>query len=402
MGLNSTVSSERKHIGFFGLRNAGKSKLVNSFTNQNLSLVSDVAGTTTDPVRKTMELLPLGPVVIIDTPGIDDQGELGKMRVAKTMEILRQTDIAILVVDSTKGLSSADSQLIDLFKKNNTPFIIAYNKCDLLNNSNTNSDNVNTGQSADSIYVSALNNTNINELKDKVSTLLKDDNNDKKLIGDLINPGDIIVLVVPIDSAAPKGRLILPQQQTIRDILDNGAISVVTREIELDKTLNSLKAKPKMVITDSQAFKEVAQITPEDVMLTSFSILFMRYKGNLNLAVKGVSALDQIKDEDTILICEGCTHHRQCEDIGTVKLPKLIRNYTKKRVNFEFTSGRDFPEDLSRYALVIHCGGCMLNEKEIHYRMKKCEENGIPVTNYGVAIAQMTGILNRSLQPFKM
>ncbi len=392
MSLNEQVSAERLHIGFFGMRNAGKSSLVNAVTGQALSVVSDVKGTTTDPVRKAMEILPLGPVVIIDTPGIDDEGELGKMRIEKAVSVLNKTDIAVLVTDATRDFLPQELELIESFKNRNISYITAFNKADLL-------DSIPAADKA-SIYVSALKSTNIYELKEMIATLAKNEKTDKRVIADLIDPGDVIVLVVPIDSAAPKGRLILPQQQTIRDILDEGATCMVTRETELEKTLTSLSQKPKLVVTDSQVFGYVNRVVPADIMLTSFSILFANYKGDLRQAVKGAAALDALKDGDTVLISEGCTHHRQCEDIGTVKMPAWIKKHTDKNVNFEFTSGGDFPSDMSQYALVIHCGGCMLNEKEMKYRMKHCAQNGVPVTNYGIAIAHMHGILKRSLEPF--
>lgn len=392
MGLNDTVSAERIHIGFFGLRNAGKSSIVNAVTGQELSLVSDVKGTTTDPVRKAMELLPLGPVVIIDTPGIDDVGELGEMRVKKARQILNLTDIAVLVTESSAELTKAENDLISLFNDKKIPYIIARNKADLLTNIPAATENT--------IYVSAKENLNIHELKELMAKLARQEENSKKLVSDLIEPNDIIVLVVPIDKAAPKGRLILPQQQTIRDILDAGAVSVVTRDNELSETLRALGKKPKMVITDSQAFAKVSEDTPEDILLTSFSILFARYKGDLISAVKGAAALDNLKDGDTVLISEGCTHHRQCGDIGTEKLPAMIKKHTGKNISFEFTSGTQFPEELEKYALVIHCGGCMLNEREMKYRIKQTLDNGIPITNYGTAIAHMNGILKRSIELF--
>jgi len=392
MGLNSTASAERIHIGFFGLRNAGKSSVVNAVTGQALSLVSDVKGTTTDPVKKAMELLPLGPVVIIDTPGIDDEGELGEMRVKRARQALNMTDIAVLVTEADDNLTPAESELVALFKEKKIPYIIAYNKSDLRD--------IVPEQSENKIYVSAKNGEKINELKEMIGALAKGEENNKRVVGDLIEPNDIIVLVVPIDKAAPKGRLILPQQQTIRDILDSGAVSVVTRDSELKDTLAALGKKPKMVITDSQAFARVSKDTPEDIMLTSFSILFARYKGDLISAVKGAAALDKLKDGDKVLISEGCTHHRQCGDIGTVKLPELIKKHTGKDIVFEFTSGTEFKEDLSGYALVIHCGGCMLTEREMKYRVKQTLDCGIPITNYGTAIAHMNGILKRSLMPF--
>lgn len=393
MSLNNTASADRIHIGFFGLRNAGKSSLVNAVTGQELAVVSDVKGTTTDPVKKAMELLPLGPVVIIDTPGIDDEGTLGEMRVKKARQVLNYADIAVLVSDSTKNeLHNSEYELIKLFEDKKIPYIIAYSKADLLEEI--------PGKSEKSIYVSAENGTNINELKDMLATLTKKSENGKKIVSDLLCEGDCVVLVVPIDESAPKGRLILPQQQTIRDIIEAGATSVVCRDTELVQTLSMLAKKPKLVITDSQAFGRVSKDTPEDILLTSFSILFARYKGNLENAVRGAAQLDKLKDGDTVLISEGCTHHRQCNDIGTVKMPSWISNYTGKKLNFEFTSGTEFPEDISKYALVVHCGGCMLNEREMQYRMRHSTDCGVPMTNYGTAIAQMHGILKRSLSPF--
>ncbi len=393
MSLNDTVSAERLHIGFFGLRNAGKSSVVNAVTGQELSLVSNVKGTTTDPVKKAMELLPLGPVVIVDTPGIDDDGELGLMRVKKTKQVLNYIDIAVLVVDATLGLQDFDREMLTLFDEKKIPFVVAYNKSDLFNENAVLDDNA--------ILVSAKNGANINELKEKIASVVKIQNDNKRVVGDLLKPGDIVVLVTPIDSAAPKGRLILPQQMTIRDILDAGAIPVVTRETELQATLDSLKEKPRMVITDSQAFGLVSKIVGVDIPLTSFSILMARYKGSLESAVNGAEKMKFLNDGDTILISEGCTHHRQCGDIGTVKLPKWLKEYSGKELNFKFTSGKDFPEDLSDVALVVHCGGCMLTEREMQYRRRFCEENNVPITNYGTAIAQINGILERSLQPIK-
>lgn len=392
MSLNDVVSAERLHIGFFGLRNAGKSSVVNAVTGQDLSLVSDVKGTTTDPVKKAMELLPLGPVVIIDTPGIDDEGELGELRVKKTKQVLNYIDIAVLVVDSTLGLQDFDREMLSLFAQKKIPFVVAYNKSDLFAENVVLDDNT--------ILVSAKNGTNINELKEKIAHAVKLQNEKKQVVGDLLQNGDIVVLVTPIDSAAPKGRLILPQQMTIRDILDVGAIPVVTRETELETTLNALKEKPRMVITDSQVFGFVSKVVG-DIPLTSFSILMARYKGSLQSAVKGAEKMKKLNDGDTILISEGCTHHRQCGDIGTQKLPRWLKEYSKKELNFKFTSGKDFPEDLSGISLVIHCGGCMLTEREMQYRRRFCEENNVPITNYGTAIAEINGILEKSLQPIK-
>lgn len=392
MSLNSTASADRIHIGFFGLRNAGKSSLVNAVTGQNLAVVSDVKGTTTDPVKKAMELLPLGPVVIIDTPGIDDEGELGEMRVKKARQVLNYADIAVLVTDGTAEMQSAEKELIKLFEDKKIPYVIAHSKADLLEAIPPKSEN--------SICVSAEKGININELKEMLASLTKSAESGKKIVSDLLNEGDCVVLVVPIDESAPKGRLILPQQQTIRDILEAGATSVVCRDTELLQTLSMLAKKPKLVITDSQAFGRVSKDTPEDILLTSFSILFARYKGNLENAVRGAAQLDKLRDGDTVLISEGCTHHRQCNDIGTVKMPAWIRNYTDRELYFEFTSGTEFPEDISKYALIVHCGGCMLNEREMQYRMRHSADCGVPMTNYGTAIAQMHGILKRSLSPF--
>lgn len=392
MGLNDTVSADRPHIGFFGLRNAGKSSVVNAVSGQNLSVVSEIKGTTTDPVQKAMELLPAGPVVVIDTPGMDDTGRLGEERVRRARRVLDRTDVAILVVDGTIGLQLADHELIRLFDDRCIPYIIAYNKCDLLEALPQASEN--------EIYVSAAEGTNIWTLKERIAQLANRETSEKCLIADLLAPGDLVVLVVPVDSAAPKGRLILPQQQTIRDILEASAVSVVTGVGELPHTLASLRQKPRLVVTDSQAFGAVSRAVPPDIQLTSFSILFARYKGSLQRAVQGAAALARLQDSDTVLISEGCTHHRQCGDIGTVKLPGWIRQYTGKQPQFAFTSGREFPDDLGQYALVIHCGGCMLNEREMQSRGRRAAACGVPMTNYGIAIAQMHGILARSLEPF--
>ena len=390
MSLNETVSAERVHIGFFGMRNAGKSSLVNAVTGQSLSVVSEVKGTTTDPVKKAMELLPLGPVVIIDTPGFDDEGYLGEKRVKKTNEILAKTDVAILVVDSLKGISDGDKELIEAFKKRNIPYIIAFNKCELLTEKSDLKDN--------EIYVSAVENTNIFELKEKIGSFAKTTEKKKYVVSDLVENGDIVVLVIPIDEAAPKGRLILPQQMTIRDLLDANCIVMVCQDTELTSTLRSLAKKPKLVITDSQIFGKVAKNVPEDILLTSFSILMARYKGELSTLINGAEKLPQIKDGDKILISEGCTHHRQCNDIGTVKIPNMIRKFTGAEPEFCFTSGGEFPQDLSSFSLIVHCGGCTLNEKEMKHRMNLANEQNIPMVNYGVAIAKMTGILERSVQ----
>ena len=388
MSLNEKVSAERVHIAFFGLRNAGKSSVVNKITNQELSVVSDVKGTTTDPVKKAMELLPIGPVVIIDTAGIDDEGDLGELRVEKTRKILNKTDIAILVVDAAKGKQDEDLKLIEDFNKRKIPYIIAFNKCDLIAEKRELSPN--------EIYVSAKEDININELKELIGKLSNTENSEKTLLGDIIKANDTVVLVTPIDSSAPKGRLILPQQQTIRELLDIGATVVVTKDTELKETLLKLKNPPRLVITDSQAFKKVNEIVPEDVELTSFSILFARYKGELWGAVKGADKLDDLQDGDSVLISEGCTHHRQCGDIGTEKLPKWIKNYTQKNINFDFTSGGDFPGDLKKYKLIIHCGACMLTEREMKTRISLSEEQQTPISNYGIIIAKINGILERA------
>ncbi len=391
MSLNNIVSAERVHISFFGMRNAGKSSVVNAVTGQALSLVSDVKGTTTDPVSKAMELLPIGPVVIIDTPGIDDEGELGKMRVERAVRTLDKTDVAVLVVDSMKGLQSMDKDLIARFKNRNIPYILVYNKSDIAA-AETKNDN--------EIAVSAKTGEGIYDLKELIGKAANSEKKDKPIISDLVFENETAVLVIPIDAAAPKGRIILPQQQTLRELLDTGAIAAVTQVEQLRSTIENMKVKPKLVVTDSQAFKEVDSIVPRDIALTSFSILFARYKGELDVLVKGAETLKNISDGDKILISEGCTHHRQCGDIGTEKLPRLIRKFTGKEPEFEFTSGREFPGNPSDYSLVIHCGGCMLNEREMKSRIERARESGVPMTNYGVAIALMNGILTRALSPF--
>ena len=392
MSLNNTPSADRTHIGFFGKRNAGKSSLLNAVTGQDLAVVSDVKGTTTDPVYKSMELLPLGPVMIIDTPGIDDEGTLGEMRVNKAKQVLNKTDIAILVKDATEDFSEEEENLIKLFKEKEVPFITVFNKSDLLSDI--------PPVKGNTIYVSALDKTGIFELKEMIANIGKNISDNKKIVSDLLHRNDLVVLVTPIDESAPKGRLILPQQQTIRDILDAGAIAVVAKETELEETLKGLSKNPKMVITDSQVFKTVSDIVPDDVPLTSFSILMARYKGFLESAVHGVSKIKDLRDGDTVLISEGCTHHRQCNDIGTVKMPKWLEDFSGKKLNFEFSSGTGFPEDLSKYSLIVHCGGCMLNERELRYRMKCANDKNIPFTNYGTTIAFINGILKRSLEIF--
>lgn len=389
MGMNQTPASERVHISFFGKRNAGKSSIINAVTGQDLAIVSSVRGTTTDPVYKTMELLPLGPVMIIDTPGIDDEGELGALRVRKSYQVLNKTDIAILVVDSTTGKGEEELALIHRFHKKGIPYLVVYNKIDLLSGEEIKdlAMSVRPGE----VLVSAADGMNIQELKEKIATLNPEDTHKYPLIHDLIEPLDLVILVVPIDKAAPKGRLILPQQQTIRDILERGALSLVVRDTELKSTLDHFLSQgvcPKLVVTDSQAFARVSKDVPENITLTSFSILFSRYKGELETQLEGVAALSSIQDDDRILIAEGCTHHRQCGDIGTCKIPDWIRNYTGKKPVFEFTSGTEFPDDVSSYKMVVHCGGCMLNEREMKYRIACCQDQGVPITNYGILIAR--------------
>lgn len=401
MGMNQTPASERVHISFFGKRNAGKSSVINAVTGQDLAIVSSVMGTTTDPVYKTMELLPLGPVMVIDTPGIDDEGELGALRVRKSYQVLNKTDIAILVIDSTAGKGEEELELIHRFHKKGIPYLLVYNKIDLLSTEKIK--DLAMSVRAGEVLVSASDGMNIQELKEKIASLKPEDTHKYPLIQDLIEPLDLVILVVPIDKAAPKGRLILPQQQTIRDILERGALSLVVRDTELKSTLDHFLAQgvcPKLVVTDSQAFARVSKAVPENITLTSFSILFSRYKGELETQLKGIAALSSIEDGDRILIAEGCTHHRQCGDIGTCKMPEWIRNYTGKKPVFEFTSGTEFPDDVSSYKMVVHCGGCMLNEREMKYRIACCQDQGVPITNYGILIAQVTGILKRSLGPF--
>ena len=412
MGLNSTPSANRVHIGFFGRRNAGKSSVVNAVTGQELAVVSDTKGTTTDPVYKSMELLPIGPVMIIDTPGFDDEGALGELRVRKTKQVLNKTDIAVLVVDATEGKKQCDEELIRIFKEKEIPYIIVNNKADLLSDEvsekvcQNNVSEQRKGEqnallsSGQEQYVSALTGAGIYELKERIGKLTPNEDMTLKIVGDLLHPGDFVVLVVPIDSAAPKGRLILPQQQTIRDVLEANAAAIVVKESELKQTLEELGRTPAMVITDSQVFEQVSEVVPEEIPLTSFSILMARYKGYLDTAVNGVAAIEHLKDGDKILISEGCTHHRQCDDIGTVKIPRWLKQHTGKKLIIETSSGTEFPEDLTSYALVIHCGGCMLNEREVKYRMKCAEDQSVPFTNYGIAIAQMKGILKRSIELF--
>ena len=392
-GMNQTPAGERVHIAFFGRRNAGKSSLVNAFTGQEMAIVSDVKGTTTDPVSKAMELLPLGPVQIIDTPGIDDEGALGELRVRRTRQVLNKTDLAILVVDASQGMTAVEEELVSLLKQKNVPWILAWNKSDLL-------ETIPAGE-GNTIWVSALTGYNIHELKELAAKTALKEEVKRPLVSDLLEPGEVAVLVVPIDKAAPKGRLILPQQQTIRDILEAGASALVCRDSELPRTLERLAQPPKIVITDSQVFGKVSKMVPREVPLTSFSILMARYKGDLPLAVAGAAAVDSLKDGDKVLIAEGCTHHRQCDDIGTVKIPGWIRKRTGVEPEFIFSSGNSFPEDLSRFKMVIHCGGCTLPEREMKYRLACANDQGIPVTNYGILIAYLNGILKRTVEPFE-
>lgn len=401
MSLNAAPSSDRVHIGIFGRRNAGKSSIINAITGQNLAIVSDIKGTTTDPVLKAMELLPLGPVVIIDTPGLDDTGELGELRIQKAYQILNKTDIAVLVIDSVSGMTDVDAGILDRILKKEIPYVVVLNKSDLAPGSNTDFTGCMPAVPSDKVIaVSTVTGENIHELKELIARQAPVEN-ERRIVYGLIKPSDFVVLVVPIDKSAPKGRLILPQQQTIRDVLESGAVSIVTRETELEETMEKLGHHPALVITDSQAFEKVAAMVPLDIPLTSFSILFARYKGNLETVVNGAKALDTLEEGDTILISEGCTHHRQCEDIGTVKLPRWITSHTGKKINYEFSSGTEFPIDLSKYKLIIHCGGCTLNEREMKYRLKCAQDQNIPITNYGIAIAHMKGILERSIEIFK-
>lgn len=405
--MNKTPASERIHIGIFGKRNAGKSSLINAITGQNLAIVSDVKGTTTDPVLKTMELLPLGPVVLIDTPGIDDEGELGELRVKKAYQMLNKVDVALLIVDACVGMTKEDEQILEKIKVKEIPYLVVINKADLKDEEpyaavlgQSVQNNGELLQEDNFLRVSAETGYHIQELKEQIAMCAKREKTDRKIVGDFLEPLDFVVLVVPIDESAPKGRLILPQQQTIRDILDAGATAIVVKDTELEEALNKLACKPRIVITDSQVFGKVAKVVPKDVPLTSFSILMARYKGDLKTVVQGAYALDNLQDGDKVLISEGCTHHRQCNDIGTVKLPNWIREHTKKQLQFEFTSGTEFPDNLTEYQLIIHCGGCMLNEREMKYRMNCAVDQGIPMTNYGIAIAHMKGILARSIEPF--
>lgn len=399
MSLNATPSSERVHIGIFGKRNAGKSSLINAITGQNLAIVSEAKGTTTDPVYKAMELLPMGPVMIIDTPGIDDEGVLGNLRIQKAYQVLNKTDIALVIIDAAVGPSAEDLRLIKRINAKKIPLLIVINKCETINEDKKTAYHA-LLSNGKLLFVSAEQKLNIFELKEAIAQTVPADENKAQIVADLLSPSDFVVLVVPIDSAAPKGRLILPQQQTIRDILEADAAAIVVKENELTNTLQNLGKRPKLVITDSQVFKKVAAETPADILLTSFSILFARYKGNLQTSVQGVTALESLEDGDKILIGEGCTHHRQCDDIGTVKLPRWIKEYTGKNPEFIFTSGTEFPLDLSPYKMIIHCGACMLNEREMQYRIKCAADQNIPFTNYGITIAYINGILKRTVEPF--
>ena len=395
MGMNDTPLANRVHIGFFGRRNAGKSSVVNAVTGQELSVVSDIKGTTTDPVTKTMELLPMGPVLIIDTPGFDDDGVLGEKRIKKTKQVLNKTDVAVLVVDATVGMTAADYEIVDIFRKKDIKYILVYNKCDLLEVK----DMIRLSSEENAVLVSAKDKKNIDQLKEKIA-FMTDDKKERKLVSDLVEVEDVVILVIPIDDSAPKGRLILPQQQIIRDLLETGAVVVAVKENEVKNTFDKLSKKPKLVITDSQVFKTVSENIPSDIMLTSFSILMARYKGFLQTAINGAFAIDELKDGDKILIAEGCTHHRQCEDIGTVKLPNWLKTYTGKEFEFDFCSGNDYPEELQQYKLIIHCGGCMLSEREVRYRMKCASDAGVPFTNYGTVIALSQGILTKTIEVF--
>ncbi len=392
MGLNDTPVAERRHIAFFGCRNAGKSSLLNAVTGQKMAIVSEIKGTTTDPVSKTMELLPAGPVVIIDTPGLDDEGELGAQRIEKALQVLRRTDVAVLVADATLGLRSEDELILQKIRERSVPHIVVMNKADLVPKEN---------RAAEALYVSALKGEGIFELKERIAAVANETAVSRPLVRDLVNAHDVVLLVIPIDKAAPKGRLILPQQEVIRDLLDCGAVPVLTRDSELADTLAALGGLVRLVITDSQAFKKVAGIVPREIPLTSFSILFSRYKGELSSQLRGVAALDALKAGDRVLIAEGCTHHRQCGDIGTEKIPAMLRQFAGCEIAFDFTSGQEFPADLSAYKVVIHCGGCMLNEREMRARIRMAEEAGVPITNYGMVIAKATGILERSMEPLE-
>jgi len=401
MSLNTTPQGERLHIALFGRRNVGKSNLINALTGQEVSIVSDVKGTTTDPVYKAMELLPLGPIVIIDTPGLDDEGALGELRVQRTRDVLNKTDVALLVTEAEAGLGACERELLALVRAKNIPLLVVFNKNDLTPPSEAALKQAADAAQAPVLSVSSLTRDGVEELKLALAKIVPEESDTFRIVADLLSPSDIVVLVTPIDKAAPKGRLILPQQQTIRDILEADAIAVVTKEFELRETLASLGRKPRLVITDSQVFAKVSADTPRDVPLTSFSILFARYKGDLDTLVRGAEAAETLKDGDRILMAEGCTHHRQSDDIGTVKIPRWLRQHAGKRLVFEHASGMKYPHDLSQYALIIHCGACMLNRREMHYRIQQAKAAGVPIVNYGVLIASMQGILARCLEPFR-
>lgn len=402
MSLNESPRSVRVHIALFGRRNAGKSSIINAVTGQNIAIVSDVEGTTTDPVYKSMEILPIGPCVIIDTAGLDDESQLGELRREKTMDVLNKTDISLLVIDSTAGITDYDKYIMKQINDKKLPVVLVLNKIDISNINNDYINNIKKEFNVPIVSVSAVTSEGIKELKNQIINVLPKDEGKFKIIGDLIKPGDFVVLVVPIDKAAPKGRLILPQQQTIRDVLESDAVAVVTKEYELRETLQSLSKKPKIVVTDSQAFSKVAADTPKDILMTSFSILFARYKGDLAELIKGVKTIEKLKDGDKVLIAEGCTHHRQSDDIGTVKIPRWIRQITGKKINFEFSSGVSFTNDIKKYALIVHCGGCMLNRSSMVYRINTAKEFNVPIVNYGILIAYVHGILDRALKPFPL
>ncbi|MFA6930527.1 MAG: [FeFe] hydrogenase H-cluster maturation GTPase HydF [Lentisphaeria bacterium] len=396
MGLNDTPAANRLHIGIFGRRNAGKSSVINAITGQDLAIVSELRGTTTDPVFKTMELLPLGPVMIIDTPGLDDEGSLGDMRIRKAYQVLNKTDLALLVLDATLGMTPEDEAILERIKAKKIPYVVAWNKMDLIEGGQ-----ITFPAGENSIAISSMSGANILELKELLARQIpEEENQGRKIIADLLSPEDLVVLVIPIDKAAPKGRLILPEQQTIRDILDAHASALVVQDTGLKNLLGRIGCRLRMVVTDSQAFETVAAITPAEIPLTSFSILFARYKGNLELTVRGVRTLSDLRDDDRVLIAEGCTHHRQCNDIGTVKLPNWIHQFTGRKIQFHYCSGTEFPDDLTSFRMIIHCGACMLNEREMKYRQQCAQDQSVPITNYGVSIAYMHGILKRSLQPF--
>ncbi|MDR3594684.1 [FeFe] hydrogenase H-cluster maturation GTPase HydF [Clostridium sp.] len=402
MSLNTTPTGERVHIALFGMTNAGKSSIINALTNQEISIVSDVKGTTTDPVYKAIEILPIGPCMIIDTAGLDDESELGESRKKKTFEVLSKTNVALVVIDSAIGITENDTAIINEIKEKKIPVVCIFNKADQKSITKEEINSIEKEIAVPVVSVSALNKSGIEELKQKIISLIPDDEDKFKLVGDLISPGDIVILVTPIDKAAPKGRLILPQQQTIRDIIESDAIAVVTKEHELRETIENLKKKPKLVITDSQVFLKASADTPKDIKLTSFSILQARYKGNLVELVKGAKAIESLEDGDSVLISEGCTHHKQCDDIGTVKIPRWVRQMTGKQINFEHSSGNSFTEDIKKYKLIIHCGGCMLNRAAMLSRIDNAIKNDIPIVNYGVLIGYVQGILERALEPFPL